>query len=386
MSRFDLLSLAISLVGLVALAGAGLIFLRLGHPIDWSDLSGVLLAMLMIAAAALIAHYVAVAVARQRLHERLAAMREAAHQLGLGDLQIEVPEGDDDLGNLGRSLNAMSGRISRLLTAQRDLLSGVSHELRSPLARIGVSLELLEQDLESQPGATELIDGMREEAALLERHISRLLEAQRVSRDRVLIERKALALDALVRRVVRRERLRLEKAGFVVHTDLRLGDAQILGDDNALDRVLSTLIENALQYAKHAANEAGEAVQPELRIETARDPRGALIRVMDRGPGLSSEECRRVFEPFYRTDVSRNANTGGTGLGMFLTRRICKAHSGQARAWPRSGGGLVVELQLPVRGQKELKETMRVQLDASSLLEADDPAVDADAGLEDRTP
>lgn len=386
MSRFDLLFLAISLIGLVALAGAGLLFLRLGSPVDWAGLPGVLLAALMIAAAAVIAQYVAVSVARQRLHERLALMREAAHQIGLGDLQVAVPEGADDLGNLGLSINAMSLRTSRLLTAQRDLLSGVSHELRSPLARIGVSLELIEQDLEGQTGTTELIDGIREETALLERHISRLLEAQRVSRDRVLTERKPLAPDALIRRVVRRERLRLEKAGIVVETDLRLGDAEVVGDDNALDRVLSTLIENVMRHGIGGTDAAGQPHAPALRIESVRDPRGALIRVLDRGPGLTVEQARRAFEPFYRTDTSRNANTGGTGLGMYLSRRICKAHGGQALAWPRPGGGLVVELQLPLRGQRELKETMRVRLDEGSLLEADDPAVDAAAGLEDRTP
>ena len=386
MSRFDLLFLAISLIGLVAVAGAGLLYMRLGAPIAWTGLPGALLAMLMIVAAALIAQYVAVAIARQRLHDRLALMREAAHQIGLGDLQVAVPEGDDDLGTLGRSINTMSVRTSRLLTAQRDLLSGVSPELRSPLARIGVSLELIEQDLDGQPGTTELIEGIREEAALLERHISRLLEAQRVSRDRVLIERKPLAPDALIRRVMRRERLRLHKAGFLVETDLRLGADQIVGDDNALDRVLSTLIENVMRHGVGGENEDGEPSRPSLRIESARDARGALIRVMDRGPGLSVEQCRRAFEPFYRTDASRNANTGGTGLGMYLSRRISKAHGGQALAWPRPGGGLVVELQLPLRGQRELKETMRVRLDERSLLESDDPAVDAEAGLEDQTP
>ena len=385
MGRFDLLFLAISLVGMVSLAGAGLMYLRLGAPIDWAGLPGVLLAMLMIAAAALITQYVAVAIARQRLRDRVAAMREAAHQIGLGDLQVAVPDGDDDLGNLGRSINDMSVRTSRLLTAQRDLLSGVSHELRSPLARIGVSLELIEQDLSGQPGTTELIEGIREEASLLERHISRLLEAQRVSRDRVLTERKPLAPDALIRRVVRRERLRLEKTGMVVETDLRLGAAEIVGDDNALDRVVSTLIENVMCHGVGGLDDTGAPHPASLRIESSRDARGALIRVLDRGPGLSVEQCRRAFEPFYRTDASRNANTGGTGLGMYLTRRICKAHGGQALAWPRPGGGLVVELQLPLRGQRELKETMRVRLDDPSLLESDDPALDAAAGLEDRT-
>ena len=275
----------------------------------------------------------------------------------------------------------MSSRISRLLTAQRDLLSGVSHELRSPLARIEVSLELIDRQVQDA-ACRELIEGIREEVQLLERHISRLLQAQRVSRDRVLLERTPLRIDALLERVLERERLRLEKLGFDVELALSLGAREVIGDDNALDRVVSTLVDNVVRHAGPTPQQEESGSRSQLRIESEMSPLGALVRVMDRGPGLDHEQCVRAFEPFFRGDSSRSDKTGGTGLGLYLVRRICKAHGGSTRAFPRDGGGLVIECRLPVKGQKELKETLRVQVDVDSLVAQDDPAVDADSGLE----
>lgn len=358
------MSLAVSLLGLGILATAAVLFFRLAGPPDWRSLSGVVLALMLLAAATIIGHFVLVAVARQRYRERLAVIQDAARELGHGDLAATAPEGDDDFGALGRSLNAMSDRTSRLLAAQRDLLSGVSHELRSPLARINVSLELLTVALPESEEATELIDGIREETALLERHIARLLEAQRVSTRRVLLQRKPLVLDELVNKVISRERLRLGKLGWAVEVELALGDLEVVGDDNALDRVLSTLVENAIQHAGEAHGQLGAA---SLRIETEKTRNSAVVRVLDRGPGLTEDQCARAFEPFFRIDQSRSTKTGGTGLGMYLARKIAEAHRGTARAWPRDGGGLVVELRIPARGYKELKETLRVEMDADAL-------------------
>lgn len=447
--RFDGVALLLSVLGLGAVGGAGALVVRTTGGL--AGYNTLIVGLLLLAAATVVGYYVLVALARQRLHERLAVMRDSAHELGGGDLSVEVPEGADDLGALGASLNTMRSRVARLMTAQRELLSGVSHELRSPLARIVVALELIDMELPGEEDH-ELIVGIREEVALLERHISRLLEAQRVTRDRVVLTRKILVIDGLVDAVITRDRLRLKSLGWRLETHLNAEDAEILGDENALDRVLSTLIENTIRHAANpgaeaaysgafevvpegaaravsevpgavttsevdhahsgdvpprsteantvpssradsaaadsaaatsdAAEEGGEggvetavksaegdsspapakeAWSPSLRIETELDESGVLIRVMDRGPGLSQEQCTRVFEPFFRGDQSRSTATGGTGLGMYLTRNILRAHGGDVLARPRDGGGLVVELRLPQRGRKPLKETMRVQ-------------------------
>lgn len=388
--RLELQLLSLSAFGLATAAAAAALVVRGSPGFQWAGPLGLAVAFVVMTACCLVATYVVVGRARAALHRRTRAMREAARELGGGDLTITLDEAEDDLGSLARSMNAMSSRIARLLQAQRDLLSGVSHELRSPLARISVALELLEMGRgEQDPELAELIEGLREEVDLLERHISRLLEAQRVSSRRVLLKRRALVLDDLVAAVVARERNRLDRLGWRHHLELGATEAEVLGDENALDRVLSTLIENAIRHAgpevdveaspsdtrRFAAGDAaddaspGDAAQrsPSLLVQTGVDAGGLFIRVMDRGPGLTAEQCALAFEPFARIDSSRSTRTGGTGLGLYLARTICEAHGGSAAAHPRPGGGLTIELRLPLRGQKDLKETMRVSLDPALI-------------------
>lgn len=310
----------------------------------------------------------------QGLRERTRILREAALEIGLGDLSVRAPiEPLDDLGALGQSLNAMAERIARMLQAQRDLLAGISHELRSPLARMEVAMELIRIELEGararapegkdrrRNAGEELLEEMHEEVRLLEEHIGRLLEAQRVGMERVLLHRGDVDLDALAQTVLRRERHRLERLGFVFELTLDSLGSVVSGDANALDRVISTLIENAIRYASTDTAIDGQPCPPSLQIETNRDPRGAILRVMDRGPGLTAEECTRVFEAFYRSPRARAQIAQGSGLGLFLVKRTVAAHGGSVSAMPRPGGGLIVEIHLPVIGQTELRETVKIR-------------------------
>lgn len=309
----------------------------------------------------------------QGLRERARVLREAALEIGLGDLSVRAPiEPLDDLGALGQSLNAMAERIARMLQAQRDLLAGISHELRSPLARMEVALELIRIELDRERARApqgkdrrrnegeELLAEMHEEVRLLEDHIARLLEAQRVGMDRVLLSRGEVDLDALAQTVLRRERHRLERLGFQFELTLDSLGSVVSGDANALDRILSTLIENAIRYAATDTAIDGQPCPPSLQIETNRDADGAILRVMDRGPGLSEEECTRVFEAFYRSPSARARIAIGSGLGLFLVKRTVAAHNGTVVAIPRQGGGLTIEIRLPVIGQTELRETVKI--------------------------
>ena len=310
----------------------------------------------------------------QGLRERARQLREIAVEIGLGDLSVRAPiEPLDDLGALGQSLNAMAERIARMLQAQKDLLAGISHELRSPLARIEVALELIRIELERERARAphgkdrrrnegeELLQELHEEVRLLEDHIGRLLEAQRVGMDRVLLHRGDVAIDALVQTVLRRERHRLERLGFQFELTLDSLGSVVSGDANALDRVISTLVENVIRYAAHDTVIDGQPCPPCLQIETNREPSGAVIRVMDRGPGLTIDECTRVFEAFYRSAIARAHSAVGSGLGLFLVKRTVEAHNGTVRALHRPGGGLIIEMHLPVIGQTELRETVKIQ-------------------------
>ena len=377
--RGERLLISLTIMGMVTVAVSLVLDVRehgtesVGVGVALHVAAGLILAGLLAAALSLL----------QRNSERLKHLRDVASDLGVGDLSARASaEPLDDYGQLGLALNVMADRIGRLLQAQRDLLAGVSHELRSPLARIEVGLELIRIELErgraAAPGGVErrrsegdqLVEEIEEEVHLLERHISRLLEAQRVGAEGALPRRSEVHVDALIQLVLNREQRRLEQLGWTLETSLTLGNAKLMGDENALDRVISTLIENAVQHAGEGTATDGRIANRALRVESGRDDSGgAQIRVMDRGVGLTPEECTLVFEAFFRTDRSRSTTTGGTGLGLFLVKRIAEAHGGHAKATPREGGGLVIALHLPLLGStREAKETIRMSLDTGEIV------------------
>lgn len=362
-SRGEQATIALAVVALLALAGGVVLTLR---PVVGA---GVVVALLALAAIAIAALLILALTLSQQLRARVRQMREVATEIGLGDLSARAPvDAGDDLGVLGHALNTMADRISRQLQANRDLLAGVSHELRSPLTRIDVLLELLRGE-SLGPSNEELLTAIGEETALLERHISRLLEAQRVGLGRVLLDRHPLDLPDLVAKVLRRESRRLQQLNIAVIMDLdRLPYAQVLGDENALDRVFSTLIENVLQHAVPRPDEVPSR-QPTLEVHARRDELAAVVVVADRGPGVTAEQLPHLFEAFYRGDRSRALGQGGTGLGLYLVRKLVEAHGGQARAYPREDGGLCIELRFPLHGESNERETMRVsQADIAAAL------------------
>lgn len=366
----------LTVVGLVPLAVALVLTIRpssethLGFVVALHVAVGLSLAGLLAAALSLL----------QRASTRLRALRDTAADFGSGDLSVRAPSQPlDDYGQLGLALNTMADRIGRLLQAQRDLLSGVSHELRSPLARIEVALELLRMELAINPLPSEaaagfrgIIEEIQEEVHLLEQHIARLLEAQRVGTEGALPKRSEFSLETLLERVLHRERHRLNQLGWTLELDLQLPAGRLVGDENALDRAMSTLVENAVLHAGDGKADDGRVVQRVLRLETSADDAGrAVVRLLDRGPGLTQEQCLQVFEAFFRTDRSRSTQTGGTGLGLYLVKRIAEAHGGSARALPRPGGGLITEVRLPLKGsRREVQQTTRMAI--QDLLEQSD--------------
>lgn len=372
--RGERVLLLMAVLGLVTIASSLVLCMRTAETPSMGLIVG-----LHAAAATLVAGMLAMALSQlQRNSARLKHVRDVAVELGVGDLSARAStEPLDDFGQLGLALNIMADRIGRLLQAQRDLLAGVSHELRSPLARMEVALELIRLEFEkgraSAPGGVErrrsegeqLVEELEEEVRLLERHIARLLEAQRVSAEGTLPKRAEVQVDGLVAQVLDRERHRLKGLGWQVERALTLGDARLMGDENALDRAVSTLIENAVQHAGEGKDADGRVAQRQLRVETLLDGANqAVIGVMDRGPGLSAEECGRVFEAFFRTDRSRSTSTGGTGLGLYLVKRICESHGGSVKAVPREGGGLAIEMRLPLASAaRESKETIRMSVE-----------------------
>ncbi|MFN2427080.1 MAG: sensor histidine kinase [Candidatus Binatia bacterium] len=276
-------------------------------------------AILMIAMLAGLLALAALPVAR-RLTRRLERLRAGVDELGGGDLRARVGvEGRDEIADLARSFNRAAERIERLVHAQKEALATASHELRSPLARMRVAIELLGVD--TRPDVRARIAADIDE---LDELIGEILLTSRLEASPVVERRDEVDLLALA-----------AEEGARVGADVGGAAVAVRGDARLLRRLVRNLFENARRYG------AGSAIEAEV---FAGAEGSAVLRVSDRGPGIPPEERERVFEAFYRRAGTSEGEGGGVGLGLALVRRIATSHGGSARVLDRDGGGTTMEV------------------------------------------
>ena len=283
----------------------------------------VLLSLLLAAIAVAVGAYPLV----RRLTGRLERLQARVEALGEGQLSSRVEvEGRDEIAGLASSFNRAAERIERLVEAERALLAGASHELRSPLTRIRMAVELLG---ESAPA--DLRARIEREIADLDELIGELLLASRLEAHQVM-HRMGTEETIDVLALAAEEGARYEASVYGSPVEIR-------GERALLRRLLRNLLENARRHAPGAPIE--------VEVEAIEGSPGARIRVMDRGAGIAEEERERVFEPFYQSRQARPP-TGerGVGLGLALVRRIARLHRGDARCLPRPGGGSIFAIDL----------------------------------------
>ena len=227
-------------------------------------------------------------------------------------------EGHDEVAHLAQSFNRAADRIEGLVEAQRRVLAHASHELRSPLARLRVSLEMM-------PATAEQKERAAHDLAELDGIIDEVLEASRLEARGVADRKESVDLLALLAEEG-------ERAGAEVEGD----PVTVEGEARLLRRLVRNLLDNARRHGGEGPVEA--------RVSRRR-PDGARITVADRGPGVAEAERERIFEPFHRPAGS--AETGqGYGLGLSLVRQIARAHGGEASCRERDGGGTVFEVDV----------------------------------------
>ena len=271
-------------------------------------------------------------------------LRQAAQSLAAGDLSARTgaPEGGPrgEMVELMRDFDRMAERLQTLVESQSRLLKDVSHELRSPLARLSVALGLARQratpDIEPQLNRIEL------EADRLNQLIQRLLTISRLESGADGLNRRQLSLRELVEQVT--HDAEFESGGRPCRV-LASGDDEFLveADPDLLRSAIENVVRNATRYTAE-----GTTVDVTLGREHATNMEEIVIRVLDSGPGVPSEVLGRIFEPFYRLDDARNRQTGGAGLGLAIADRAIRLHGGQLNASNRSEGGLEVEMRIPV--------------------------------------
>ncbi|MDY7576390.1 HAMP domain-containing sensor histidine kinase [Actimicrobium sp. CCI2.3] len=298
--------------------GRWLVGARKHSPRRYLPMPGLAAALALIALAVGLAAFPVV----RRLTRRLERLQQSVEALGAGQLSTRVAvEGNDEVAQLASSFNRSAAHIEILVQAQRSLLANASHELRSPLARLRMAVELL-------PTATPptLQDEMTRDIAELDQLIAEILLASRLD---------ATTDDAPLREPV-------DLTALVADESTRAGaqlasaDITLRGDATLLRRMVRNLLDNARRYGE------GSAIDVTLR----RVDDAISLSVCDRGPGVPEAEREKIFAAFYRLPGGRERD-GGIGLGLSLVRQIARRHGGDVTCLPRGGGGSCFVVTLP---------------------------------------
>jgi len=280
---------------------------------------------------------------------------KAVQGLGAGDLSARTgaPVGGrrDEPTELMRDFDRMADRIEGLVDSQSRLLKDVSHELRSPLARLSVALGLARQravskvDPEVAPELESALNRIETEADRLNQLIQRLLTISRLESGTDGLHKTRFSLRELVEQVAHDAEYETPGRGCRVTSPADAADEFLVdGDPDLLRSAIENAVRNATRYT-------AEGTTVEVRLERHQFANGngeeIVVRVLDSGPGVPDEALPKIFEPFYRLDDARNRQTGGAGLGLSIADRAIRLHGGQLRASNRKEGGLEMEIRIP---------------------------------------
>lgn len=258
----------------------------------------------------------------------LRRMRRSMDRIAAGDLEHRVAvRGNDEVTAVAQSFNAMADRIGSVLTGQKELLAGVSHEVRSPLARMTVLTELLRGK-----APDDRVDDLEAEISAIDALVGELLLASRFDLGAEPVELEAHSLGALIEEAWSSVRAEMDLSGLRMLQDLDR-DAAIVRADRALAvRILRNLFQNAARYAKRGT----------VTVTARRHGERIEVEVTDDGPGVRPEQIERLFEPFYRGDTARSHATNAVGLGLMIVRRAVEAHGGTVQARGVKPHGLAI--------------------------------------------
>ncbi|HEY1149524.1 MAG TPA: ATP-binding protein [Pseudoduganella sp.] len=272
-----------------------------------------------------------------RAHWRsLQQLSSVADRFGAGELSARARmQPRDSVYPLAERIDHMADRIERLLAAQRNLLHSVSHEIRTPIARLEFALELL-RDAADDPALSRRIDGMAGDLTELKELVNELLGMARLDAGQAL-QRQPCALEPALRQCV----ASLPPSAIAIEADFAPGLGEIAADQRLLLRAVGNLLRNALKYANGKVRLAAE------RDGGAAGNAAVRIMVEDDGPGIPEDERERIFEPFYRLDRSRDRSTGGFGLGLSIASKAVALHGGTLTVDSSPLGGARFTLSLP---------------------------------------
>jgi two-component system, OmpR family, sensor histidine kinase CpxA len=274
-------------------------------------------------------------------------LREAARQLSMGRLNARAMESrkpwalhSDEFDALVHDFNHMAERLESLVNAQKMLLRDVSHELRSPLARASVALELARDDADSK--MTTHLDRIQRETERLNQLIGQLLTLSSMEANEEEVGFERIPLNSLLQEIVSDANYEAHQRNCAVIFE-RGEEVEIVGRRELIYRAVENVVRNAIRFT-------AEGTPVEIRTASVQDGsrRLASIQVSDHGPGIPNEEIESIFRPFYKVDQARSPQKGGFGVGLAIAERSVKLHKGDVRAFNRPAGGLAIEIRFPI--------------------------------------
>jgi signal transduction histidine kinase len=264
----------------------------------------------------------------------------AVERFGRGDLYARWHTSrHDEIGYLAKAFNETAERLQRVLTSERQLLADISHELRSPLARLKFAVRLAR----SSPDQGHALDRIERDVDRITSMVSELVEITRAEGDPEARKFEIVDLEQVVNEVVSEERpdAELRECRIEVSGQLK---RPLWGDSELLRRAVANVLQNAIRYSPSHA-----AVAVTL-VETADT---SMVEIRDHGPGVSEELLTQIFKPFFRVEEARDTNSGGIGLGLSIAMRAVQVHQGAVTA-ENAKPGLIVRIVLPFDGSAKV--------------------------------
>ena len=278
----------------------------------------------------------------------LVRLRKAARQLAEGDLSARVDEGasgslnprSDEFQGLVHDFNHMAERLESLVGAQRMLLRDVSHELRSPLARLSVALELARED--ADPALVTHLERIEREGERLNQLIGQLLTLSSLEVRESTEHFEPVSLNELCEAILPDAEYEAQKRPCTIV--LEQSDVCVIrGNAELLHRAIENVVRNAIRYTEP---------NTEIVVRIARESDGAgaraVVTITDCGPGILEQELEQIYQPFYRVDKARSASTGGFGVGLAIAERAVRLHGGTLVAKNRAQGGTQMTMSFPM--------------------------------------